>query len=128
MADWTKTNLREVHDSAADHGFSEIGTARFPRGDLNAVDTGLAFHSIKPGKRQAFGHHHDEAEEIAVVVSGSGRVNVDGEEVELQHLDALRLAPAVTRCFEAGPDGMEILVFGPHHERDGEIKPGWWGG
>jgi hypothetical protein len=27
----------------------------------------------------------------------------------------------VARAFEAGPDGLELLVFGPHHQGDGEI-------
>jgi len=41
-------------------------------------------------------------------------------------LDAVRVSPAVTRAFEAGPDGLEVLAFGPHHEGDGELIPGWW--
>ncbi len=36
------------------------------------------------------------------------------------------MAPKVTRAFEAGPDGLELLAFGPHHEGDGEIIQGWW--
>jgi hypothetical protein len=55
----------------------------------------------------------DAAEEIYVVLAGSGRINLDGEIVELRPLDAIRVAPEVARAFEAGPDGLEILVFGP---------------
>ena len=30
--------------------------------------------------------------------------------------------------FEAGPDGLELLVFGPHHEGDTEVLRGdFWG-
>jgi len=36
------------------------------------------------------------------------------------------VAPKVTRAFEAGPDGLELLAFGPHHEGDGEIIQDWW--
>jgi hypothetical protein len=32
----------------------------------------------------------------------------------------------VTRQFEAGSDGLEMLAFGPRHEGDGEVLPGWW--
>jgi hypothetical protein len=35
-------------------------------------------------------------------------------------------APAVTRQFEAGPDGLELLVFGAHHPRDAEIVQSFW--
>jgi quercetin dioxygenase-like cupin family protein len=55
------------------------------------------------------------------VIAGSGRINLDGKAVELHPLDAVRVAPPVARAFEAGPDGLELLVFGPHHEGDGEI-------
>jgi len=48
------------------------------------------------------------------------------EIVDLRRLDALRVAPAVTRGFEAGPDGLELLVFGPLHEGDGEAFQDWW--
>ena len=52
-----------------------------------------------------------------------------GEEViEVGPLDAIRVAPGVMRGFEAGPDGLELLAFGTHHEGDGEIDPGFWAG
>ena len=41
-------------------------------------------------------------------------------------MDALRVAPGVVRQFEAGPDGLEYLVFGAHHEKDGEMLNDWW--
>jgi len=36
-------------------------------------------------------------------------------------MDAVRISPPVTRAFEAGPDGLELLVFGPRHQGDAEI-------
>jgi mannose-6-phosphate isomerase-like protein (cupin superfamily) len=124
---YTKKNLGEVADSALKMGFSETQESRFAGGDLDAERTGVAYHRVKPGKRQAFAHRHDEAEEINVVLSGSGRVKLDDEIVELAPLDAVRIEPKVTRSFEAGPDGLEFIVFGPHHKGDGElIHEGFW--
>jgi mannose-6-phosphate isomerase-like protein (cupin superfamily) len=123
---YTHLNLESLEDSAAKHGFGETGESRFATGDLDAAETGLAHHRLKAGKRQSFGHRHEQAEEVCVVLAGSGRVKLDDEIVELTRLDAIRLAPAVSRQFEAGPDGLEYLVFGPHYKRDGEILPGWW--
>ncbi len=60
------------------------------------------------------------------MLSGSGRVKLDDEIVELEALDALRVAPGVTRAFEAGFDGMELIAVGPRHEGDGEVFPDWW--
>lgn len=119
-------NLREIEDQAVKHGFSETQEARFARGDLGADATGLAYHVIHPGKRQAFAHRHINAEEIHVVLSGSGRVKLDGEVVEIRALDAIRVSPPVARAFEAGPDGLELLVFGPHHARDAEVIRDFW--
>ncbi len=117
---YTIKNLRDVEDVAPRFGLDEIQEARFVRRDLDAQDTGFAYHVIKPGQRGA-AHRHEAAEEIYVVIAGDGRVNLDGETAELHPLDALRVAPEVARAFEAGPDGLEILVFGLHHEGDGEI-------
>ena len=47
-------------------------------------------------------------------------------DISLTELDAIRVSPGVTRQFEGGPDGLEYIVFGPRHDSDGEIFPGWW--
>ena len=122
-----KKNLRDVQDSAAQHGLSAIQEARFPQRELGAEQTGINFLVVKPGQREAFAHRHREAEEIYVVLSGSGRVKLDDELVELAPLDAVRVGPGTTRAFEAGPDGLEVLIFGPRVEGDGEIVQGFWG-
>lgn len=124
---YTVKSLAEVEDSAVKFGYDELQEARFAGGDLGAERTGVSYLRVKPGKRQPFGHRHDEAEEVYVVLAGSGRVNLDGEVVEIERLDAIRVAPGVTRAFEAGPDGLEILACGARHEGDGELLPGWWG-
>jgi hypothetical protein len=32
----------------------------------------------------------------------------------------------VARSFEAGDEGLEVLIFGPRVEDDGELVPGFW--
>jgi quercetin dioxygenase-like cupin family protein len=121
--DFTIKNLRDVEDVAPRFGFDAVQEARFPKRALDAQATGLAYHVIKPGQRGG-AHRHEQAEEIYVVIGGSGRINLDGEAINLRPLDAVRVAPRVARAFEAGPEGLELLVFGPHHEGDGEILSG----
>jgi len=121
---YTIKNLREVEDSAPKFGFDSLQEAHFAYGALEAKDTGVAFHVVKPGCRQGFAHRHDEAEEVYVVVGGSGRIKLDDEIVEITRLDAIRVEPKVARAFEAGSDGLELLAFGPRHEGDGEILQG----
>jgi mannose-6-phosphate isomerase-like protein (cupin superfamily) len=124
---YAKKNLRDVQDMAVQHGFSKSQEARFPRSDLGAEQTGINFLTVKAGQREAFAHRHRTAEEIYVVVAGSGRVKLDDELVELAPLDAVRVSPGVTRAFEAGRDSLQILIFGPHVEGDGEMVQGFWG-
>jgi uncharacterized cupin superfamily protein len=126
MADYTKKNLREVEDAAVKHGFSETQIARFAGGDLDCERIGLALEGVKPGRRQAFGHRHEEDEEVYVILDGGGRMRLGEDVIEVGPLDAIRVAPGVMRAFEAGSDGLELLAFGTHHEGDGEIDPGFW--
>ena len=127
MADpYTLKKLTDVEDTAPGFGLGEIQEARFANDDLEVEDTGVSHQRLKAGKRQGFAHKHDKAEEVYVVLSGSGRVKLDDEIVELGALDAIRVSPGVTRQFEAGPDGLELLAVGPHHKGDGEVIQDWW--
>jgi mannose-6-phosphate isomerase-like protein (cupin superfamily) len=127
--DYVIKNLREVEDLAPKFGYSEVQEARFAREDLGSETIGVAFHVVKPNCRQAFAHRHEAAEEIYVVLSGTGRVKLDEEIREVKPLDAIRIAPAVMRAFEADDGGLEVLVFGPRHAGDGELVwEGFWDG
>ncbi len=111
---------------AVQFGFSDTQEARFPREDLGAEQTGMNYLIVKPGQREAFAHRHRTAEEIYLVLAGSGGVKLDDELVDLAPLDAVRVGPGVARAFEAGPDGLEVLVFGPHVEGDSEMLQDFW--
>jgi quercetin dioxygenase-like cupin family protein len=126
MMSYTIKNLSETPDSAVKFGLSEMGEAHFPREELGAESTGLSYQVLKPGKRQSFGHRHDKAEEVYVVLSGSGRVRLDDEVVDIARLDAIRVEPRIMRAFEAGPDGLEWIAFGAHHDKDGELDHEFW--
>jgi mannose-6-phosphate isomerase-like protein (cupin superfamily) len=130
---YTHTNLRQVADSAPDLEAAEWQESRFATRDLQSTDIGVTHHRYRPGKRQGFAHRHQHAEEFYVVLSGSGRVKLDENILELEPLDAFRVAPEVLRAWEAGPDGLEVLAFGARNEGDGELVPsdaeivsGWW--
>ncbi len=47
-----------------------------------------------------------------MVVGGSGRMKLDDEIIELAKWDAVRVPPGTWRGYEAGPDGLEILISG----------------
>jgi mannose-6-phosphate isomerase-like protein (cupin superfamily) len=123
---FTTVSLAEVDDVAPANGFGDRWEARVAREALTAQRTGVALFRLLPGKRSPFTHRHTGAEEIYVVLSGSGRVKLDDEIFDVGPLDAIRVAPATARAFEAGADGLEFLAFGPHHAGDGEPVEDPW--
>ena len=89
---------------------------------------GLSFLRIAPNYRMPFGHHHDQQEEVYVLVNGSARLKLDDEIVELEPWDAVRIHKDTMRNLEGGPDGAEIILFGAPNagSGDAQMTQGWW--
>ncbi len=130
VADYTIVNLKDVEDSAEKFGIAPDLEARFATGDLGLQKSGVSYQRLGPDFRMPWGHQHDQQEELYVILSGSARVKLDDEVVDLKALDAVRVPPEVMRAFEAGPDGAEILAFGAPNtgppSADTEPVQGWW--
>jgi quercetin dioxygenase-like cupin family protein len=128
MPDYTHVNLKQVEDLAPKFGVAPGLESRFAREALNCEKSGMSYFRIAPGFRTPFGHRHAEQEEIYVVISGSARIKVEDDEIELATLDAIRVAPEARRALEGGPDGAEVIAFGAPKpaERDVEMLQGWW--
>jgi len=122
----THINLGDVEDAAPANGFGHRWEARVARSALGAEQTGVTHFRLRPGMRSPFSHRHAEAEEIYVVLSGYGSIKLDDQIREVRPLDAIRIAPHVARAFEAGPEGLEFIAFGPHHSGDGEPVDDAW--
>ena len=91
MANYTKTTVgkesrSELHETLALSG-AEISMNELPAG------TGVPFV-----------HSHKENEEIYGVLSGKGKVVIDGEEISLAAGDWLKIAPVAKRQFFAASD------------------------
>jgi mannose-6-phosphate isomerase-like protein (cupin superfamily) len=98
---------------------------------LGLTESSVSYQRVPPGYRFPYGHTHMKQEEVYVVVRGSGRMKVDDEIVELKEWDAVRVPPGTWRGYEAGPEGLEILVIGapnlgenPRGDVDGLRD--WW--
>lgn len=129
MTDYTIKNLKtDIEDMAPKFGMSPEIEARFAREPLGCRKLGVSYERLAPGARSRFGHRHREQEEVYVVVDGGGRAKLDDEVHELNAWDALRVAPETMRAFEAGPDGLAMLIVGAPktEQRDGELVEGWW--
>jgi uncharacterized cupin superfamily protein len=131
MADYTKLNLkRDVEDMAPRFDLSPGLESRFARQPLGLEHSGFSYFKIAPGFRIPFGHRHEQQEELYVLASGSARLKLDDDVLDLDQWDAVRIPTGTTRAFEGGPEGAELLAFGAPNtdNKDIEMLPGWWAG
>jgi mannose-6-phosphate isomerase-like protein (cupin superfamily) len=123
VADYTLLNLKtDVDDQAPRFGYAPNLESRFARKPLGLEQSGLSYFRVAPDFRVPFGHRHAEQEEVYLVLSGSARVKVEDEIVELGPLDAVRLPPTVAHGMEAGPEGAEIIAFGAPNTDNKDIE------
>ena len=129
MADYTLLNLRTgVEDMAPKFDMGDGIEAHFARKPLNLEKSGVSYFKLGPDYRLGFGHIHSEQEEIYLVISGSARLKLDDEEIELGALDAVRIPPGVMRSMGGGPDGGELIAFAAPNtdNKDVEMQPGFF--
>lgn len=114
-------------------GFNGAPDLEFRAGNqaLELEHSGLSFQRIPPGYRFPYGHTHRTQEELYVIIRGGGRMKLDDAIIELRPYDAVRVPPGTWRGYEAGPDGLEILVIGApslHGDlrEDVEGQRDWW--
>ena len=98
---------------------------------LELEESSLTYQYVPPGYRFPYGHTHEKQEEVYVVVRGSGRMKIDDEIVELEEWDAVRVPPGTWRGYEAGPEGLGLLVIGAPNlgddpRGDVEGRRDWW--
>ncbi|MDR3673496.1 MAG: cupin domain-containing protein [Holophaga sp.] len=71
----------------------------------------VSFGSMLPGESMPFLHAHKQNEELYVILSGSGEMQVDGQRIPLHPGTAVRIAPAGLRAWRAtGSEAMAYLV------------------
>jgi mannose-6-phosphate isomerase-like protein (cupin superfamily) len=129
MADYTKVNLKEdVEDQAPNFGLAPDLEARMARVPLELEQSGISYQRLAPNFRVPFAHRHKTQEEVYVVVSGSLRIKLEDEIVELKQWDAVRVPKETMRGFESGPEGVEIIAIGAPHTGpgDAEVENDWW--
>lgn len=129
MADYTRRNLRsDVDDQAEAFGFSPNLEFRVARDALETTQSALSFMRLAPGFRLPFGHHHELQEEIYVLLQGSAKLKLDDDILDLEPLDAVRIATGVVRDVEGGPDGADLLLFGAPRvpPSDAVVEQDWW--
>ena len=118
-ADYSIANLLELDNVVT--GVEGI-EGRFARKAIESRDLGVSHFRYGPGVRGK-AHVHREQEEAYVVVAGSGRILLGDEVRDLRPWDVVRVAPAVARAFEGGPDGLEFIALGGPKPEGGDGAP-----
>jgi mannose-6-phosphate isomerase-like protein (cupin superfamily) len=121
MSAYTIKNLKRVEDQAPKFGYGERMESRFAREPLEFERGALSYFRYAPGVK-GFAHRHREQEETYVILSGSARVELDGDAFDLGPFDAVRVSPGTVRLFEAGPEGMEMIVFAAPKTAPGDAE------
>jgi mannose-6-phosphate isomerase-like protein (cupin superfamily) len=110
MSAYTVVNLMELEDVVGDRAPGLEG--RFGRKHMDSRDLGVSHWRYEPNVRAPASHSHGEQEEAYVVVAGSGRILLGEEVLDLRPWDVVRVAPAVARAFEGGPEGLDFIAIG----------------
>lgn len=129
MAAYTKVNLKDdVEDQAPNFGLAPHIESRMARVPLELEHSGVSYQRLAPNFRLPFGHRHKRQEELYILVSGSARMKLEDELVDLKQWDAVRVPKDTMRCIEAGPEGVEIIAVGAPNTGpgDADMEQGWW--
>jgi quercetin dioxygenase-like cupin family protein len=126
--EYSHVNLTDLDDQAPNLGLDPAElNLRFGRVALNCEHCGVSYVRLAPGAK-GVAHRHKRQEEIYVLVSGSARMKVGDDELELRPFDAVRVPPHVMRGIKGGPDGAEVIAIGAPNTGPGdgdEPDPSW---
>ena len=129
---FSRTNIRaDLDDLGSNFNGAPDLEFRAATGALGLEHSALTYQRIPPGYRFPYGHTHRTQEEVYVVVRGGGRMKIDDHVIQLEEWDAIRVPPGMWRGYEAGADGLELLVIGAPNLGDAprddvEGRRDWW--
>jgi mannose-6-phosphate isomerase-like protein (cupin superfamily) len=107
MADYT---AKRISDMEAKYG----GGFVLARAELGATAFGFQVIQMPPDYSDYPDHDHADTgqEEVFVVLSGSGVMDIEGERVEMDPETLIRVSANTKRKVVAGPQGIRMLVIG----------------
>ena len=128
MSDYTVVKVSDVPDQGPNLGIAPDVEIRFLRNDLGCEDCGVSYARIAPNGKRADGHRHKRQEEIYLLVSGSARIKVGDDIVDLEPWTAVRVPADTTRALAAGPEGAEFVLVGAPNTGPGDAidEPDFW--
>jgi mannose-6-phosphate isomerase-like protein (cupin superfamily) len=91
------------------------GAFKKARAELGVTSFGIQVLDLPPNLSEGYPEHdhsQDGQEEVYAFIRGSGRMQVEGEDVELSPDVLVRVGPGVKRKITSGPEGLRILAIG----------------
>jgi uncharacterized cupin superfamily protein len=127
VAHWDDVESHRAAKGEMDATWQRLGDAAGTRG------VGVNRVRVEPGKLPTPPHSHGASEELYFVLTGSGLAWQDGAVHEVRPLDCvIHEADHFEHTFVAGPEGLELLVFGTRHPtefgwlpRSRAVRIGW---
>ena len=80
----------------------------------------VSLGSMLPGEAMGFLHAHRQNEELYLILSGQGEMQVDGERIALEPGTAVRIAPAGLRAWRA--TGTEPMAYAVIQAKAGSLE------
>jgi uncharacterized cupin superfamily protein len=100
------------------------GELRMISDAAGSVGIGAKHWRVPPGKWSTPVHVHGSEEEIFYVLSGSGLLWADGRTYRVGPRDCISCLPETeSHSLHAGPDGLELLVFGERKSVEASLLP-----
>ena len=108
MADYTVKQIDQMQG-----GFG--GGFKRARAELGVSSFGMQVIDLPPNSGDTYPRHdhgEDGQEEVYLLLSGGGEIEIEGEVLTLDQGEMIRIGPGTTRHVRSGPDGARLLVIG----------------
>lgn len=78
---------------------------------LNLSGCEISINELPAGVSVPFVHAHKQNEEVYIVLEGSGKLFIDGEEIEIKKGDVFKIDPKGERCISAGDEAIKFTCI-----------------
>ena len=78
---------------------------------LNLSGCEVSINTLPAGASVPFVHAHKQNEETYLVLEGSGKLFIDGEEIAIKAGDAFKIHPQGARCISAGSEVIKFICI-----------------
>ena len=90
--------------------FDKLPYLSNPWRKLNLHSVSLGLIKLPPSEGYTFTHHHLKQEEIYIVVEGKGQMLLNGELIDIERGDIVRVSPPTKRALKADSEAFLFVI------------------